>query len=196
MGMLPDRDFYAELSLLTIGPDVRRLAKRGRSLVRSAILIFIAILAFATTPARAQGTWLDTRMIRAMCSSKATPADNTDRLARRLNLTDPQKEALKDLTEASASALASTKTALCADKPDLSTTPDRMAFAKKMAETNLAGLKAVEPKLQAFYDSLDAKQKKAFDTGGRIGGIFDWWGKKEGAALRFTTKHASSSSWL
>ena len=32
--------------------------------------------------------------------------------------------------------------------------------------------------LQAFYDSLDAKQKKAFDTGGRIGGIFDWWGKK------------------
>ena len=39
-------------------------------------------------------------------------------------------------------------------------------------------LKAVEPKLQAFYDSLDAKQKKAFDTGGRIGGIFDWWGKK------------------
>jgi LTXXQ motif family protein len=174
MGMLPDRDFYAELSLLTIGPDVRRLAKRGRSLVRSAILIFIAILAFGTTPARAQGTWLDTRMIRAMCSSKATPADNTDRLARRLNLTDPQKEALKDLTEASASALASTKTALCADKPDLSTTPDRMAFAKKMAETNLAGLKAVEPKLQAFYDSLDAKQKKAFDTGGRIGGMFDW----------------------
>ena len=53
-----------------------------------------------------------------------------------------------------------------------------MAFAEKMAETKLAGLKAVEPKLQAFYDSLDAKQKKALDTGGRIGGIFDWWGKK------------------
>ena len=52
-----------------------------------------------------------------------------------------------------------------------------MAFAEKMAETKLAGLKAVEPKLQAFYDSLDAKQKEAFDTGGRIGGIFDWWGK-------------------
>ena len=109
-----------------------------------------------------------------MCSSKAAPADNTDRLARRLNLSDPQKEALKDLTEASASALASTRTALCTDKPDLSTTPGRMAFAKKMAETNLAGLKAVEPKLQAFYDTLDAKQKKAFDTGGRIGGMFDW----------------------
>ena len=146
--------------------------------MRSAILIFLAILAFATTPARAQGTWLETRMIRTICSSKATPAGNTDRLAKRLNLTDPQKEALKDLTDASASAAASAKTALCADKPDLSTTPGRMTFAEKMAETRLAGLKAVGPKLQAFYDSLDATQKKAFDTGGRIGGMFDWWGKK------------------
>ena len=146
--------------------------------MRSAIAIFLAILAFATTPARGQGTWLETKMISSICSSEATPAANTDRLAKRLNLTDPQKAALKALTDASASAEASAKKSLCADKPDLSTTPGRMAFAEKMAETRLAGLKAVEPKLQAFYDSLDAKQRKAFDTGGRIGGIFDWWGKK------------------
>ena len=146
--------------------------------MRSATLIFLGTLAFATAPARAQGTWLETRMIKAMCSGEATPAANTDRVARRLNLTDPQKAALKDLIDASASANASTKASLCADKPDLSTTPGRMAFAAKMAETRLAGLKAVEPKLQAFYDSLDAKQKKAFDIGGRIGGIFDWLGRK------------------
>jgi hypothetical protein len=146
--------------------------------VRSAILIFLAILAFATTPARAQGTWLETRMIRAICSSKATPAADTGRLAKRLSLTEPQKAALKDLSDASTSAEASAKTSLCADKTDLSTTPDRMAFAQKIAETKLAGLKEVEPKLKAFYDSLDAKQKNAFDTGGRIGGIFDWRGKK------------------
>ena len=146
--------------------------------MRSAILIFLAILAFATTPARAQGTWLETRMISAICRSEATPVANTDRLSSRLNLTDAQKAALKDLTDASASADASAKKSLCADTPDFSTTPGRMAFAEKMAETRLAGLKGVEPKLQAFYDSLDAKQKKAFDTGGRIGGIFDWWGKK------------------
>jgi hypothetical protein len=133
---------------------------------------------FATTPARAQGTWLEARMTRAICSSEATPAANTDRLVRRLNLADAQKAALKDLTDASASANASAKKSLCADKPDLSTTLGRMAFAEKMTEIRLAGLKAVEPKLQAFYDSLDAKQKKAFDTAGRIGGIFDWWGKK------------------
>jgi hypothetical protein len=146
--------------------------------MRSAILIFLAIFAFATSAARAQATWLETRMIKAICSSGATPVANTDGLARRLKLTDPQKAALKDLTDASASADASAKKSLCADKPDLSTTPGRMAFAAKMADTRLASLKAVEPKLQAFYDSLDAKQKKAFDTGGRIGGIFDWLGKK------------------
>ena len=145
--------------------------------MRSAIAIFLAILAFATTPARGQGTWLETKMISSICSSEATPAANTDRLAKRLNLTDPQKAALKDLTDASASAATSAQKSLCADKPDLSTT-GRMAFAEKMTETRLAGLKAAEPKLQAFYDSLDANQKKAFDTGGRIGGIFDWWSKR------------------
>ena len=146
--------------------------------MRSAIFIFSCILAFATTPARAQGTWLETKMISAICSGDATPATNTDRLAKRLSLTDAQKAALKDLNDASASADASARKSLCADKPDLSTTPGRMAFAERMAETRLAGLKAAEPKLKAFYDSLDAKQKKAFDTGGRIGGIFDWWGKR------------------
>lgn len=146
--------------------------------MRSAILIFLAIAAFAATPARAQGTSLETRMIRAICSSEATPAAKTDRLARRLDLTDSQKAALKDMTDASASANAAAKMALCADKPDLSTAPGRMAFAEKTADTRLAGLKAVGPKLQAFYDSLDAKQKKAFDTGGRVGGIFDWWARK------------------
>jgi hypothetical protein len=146
--------------------------------MRSVILVFLAILAFAMTAAHAQGTWLETRMIRSMCNSETTPAADTDRLAKRLNLTDPQKAALKDLADASASANASAKTSLCADKPDLSTTPGRMAFAEKIADTRLAGLKAVVPKIQAFYDGLDAKQKKAFDTGGRVGGIFDWWGRK------------------
>ena len=146
--------------------------------MRSAILFFLAILTFATTPARAQGTWLERRMISGICSSEATPEVSTDRLASRLNLTNPQKAALKDLADASASADASAKKSLCADKPDFSTTPGRMAFAERMAETRLAGLKAAEPKLKAFYDSLDPKQKKAFDTGGRIGGIFDWWGKR------------------
>ena len=145
--------------------------------MRSATLIFLAAsLAFATTPARAQSTALERGMVRAICSREATPAAG-ERLARRLSLTDPQKSALKDLTDTFASADASAKKSLCADKPNLSTTPGRMAFAEKMAEIRVAGLKAIEPKLQAVYDTLDARQKRAFDTGGRIGGIFNWWGK-------------------
>jgi hypothetical protein len=57
------------------------------------------------------------------------------------------------MTDAFASADASAKKSLCADKPDLSTMPGRMAFAEKVAEIRLAGLKAIEPKLQAFYDT-------------------------------------------
>ena len=126
----------------------------------SAILFFLAILAFATTSARAQGTWLETRMIRGICGSEAAPVANTDRLVRRLNLSDPQKAALKDLTDSSASADASAKKSLCADKPDFSTTPGRMAFAEKMAETRLAGLKAVVPKLQRFMTAWTRSKRK------------------------------------
>jgi LTXXQ motif family protein len=145
--------------------------------MRSIVLVILALLALATTPARAQTAWLESKMMERMCGAASPPGD-ADRMAKRLNLTDPQKAALKDMMDASAAGAASAKTALCADKPDLSTTPGRMAFSEKMMETRLANLKTVEPKLQAFYDSLDAKQKTAFDSGGRVGGLFSWWGKQ------------------
>jgi len=145
--------------------------------MRSALLILLASLSFAMTPARAQSRWLERDMVTVVCSREAAPAAG-ERLASRLNLTDAQKSALKDMTDAFASANASAKKSLCSDKPDLSTMPGRAAFAEKMAEIRLAGLKAIEPKLQAFYDTLDARQKRAFNTGGRVGGIFNWWGKR------------------
>ena len=145
--------------------------------MRSALLILLASLSFAMTPARAQSRWLERDMVTVVCSREAAPAAG-ERLASRLNLTDAQKSALKDMTDAFASANASAKKSLCSDKPDLSTMPGRAAFAEKMAEIRLAGLKAIEPKLQAFYETLDARQKRAFNTGGRVGGIFNWWGKR------------------
>ena len=144
--------------------------------MRRFVLGGLLALAMAGAPAHAE-SWLESKMIGAMCGGKAAPADNSAELAKRLKLTDPQKAALKDLADASAAASASAKTALCTDKPDLSTTVSRMAFSEKMMEARLASVKAIEPKLQAFYDTLDAKQKTAFDTGGRVGGMFDWWGK-------------------
>ncbi len=108
---------------------------------------------------------------------QAAPGDDSDRLAKRLNLTDAQKATLKDFVDASAASYASAKTAMCGAKPDLSTAPGRLAFSESMMQAQLDGMKAVEPKLQAFYSSLDDKQKKAFDNGGRVGGLFGWLGR-------------------
>jgi len=88
-------------------------------------------------------------MVRAVCSRQATPAAG-ERLARRLNLTAAQKSALKELTDAFASADASAKKSLCTDKPDLSTTPGRMAFAATMAEISLPASRQSSPSSRRF----------------------------------------------
>ncbi len=147
--------------------------------MRSLVLAGLAFasLAMAAPQAQAQSAWLASRMIEGMCNSKAAPGDDSDRLAKRLNLTDAQKAALKDFVDASAASFTSTKTAVCDTKPDLATSPGRLAFNEKVMQAQLDGLKAIEPKLQAFYDTLDDKQKHAFDTGGRVGGLFGWLGR-------------------
>ena len=145
--------------------------------MRSVLIGALAGLVVAATPASAQNAWLASKMIEGLCSSKAAPGDNLDRLAKRLNLTDAQKTALKDLQDASAASAASAKTALCDAKPDLATAPGRLAFGEKITQAQLDGMKAIEPKLRAFYASLDDKQKHAFDTGGRVGGLFGWLGR-------------------
>lgn len=131
-------------------------------------------LALAAAPASAQNAWLASKMIQGLCNDKAASAENVDRLAKRLKLSDAQKASLKDLEDASAASAATARTALCGAKPDLVTAPGRLAFGEKMAEAQLDGMKAVGPKLDAFYASLDDKQKHAFDTGGRVGGFFGW----------------------
>jgi hypothetical protein len=79
--------------------------------MRSPLLILLVGLTFATTTARAQSTSLERNMISAVCSRQATPAAG-ERVARRLNLTDVQKSALKDMTDAFASADAAAEVAM------------------------------------------------------------------------------------
>ena len=112
--------------------------------MRKLIVLVVAMAAAAATPATAQ-TWLESRMMASVCNSKAAPADESDRLSKRLALTDPQKAALKDLSDASAAAAASMKTALCGDKPDLATATGRMAFSEKMTSARLDTIKAIDP---------------------------------------------------
>jgi Spy/CpxP family protein refolding chaperone len=85
------------------------------------------------------------------------------RLAEELDLTDAQKAAYKDFVDARTKAVDDQKAALCATKPDLSKFESRLAFHQSMLEARLAALKEENPKLLAFYNSLDADQKAKFD---------------------------------
>ena len=90
-------------------------------------------------------------------------AKRADRLAERLKLTDAQKASFKDLQDARLKAHADAKAAFCANKPDLSTFEKKLAFRKSMMQRRLDMFKAVEPKLIAFFNSLDATQKPEFE---------------------------------
>jgi hypothetical protein len=86
-----------------------------------------------------------------------------ERLAEHLNLTDAQKNAYKEFVDARTKAVDDAKATLCATKPDLSTFESRLTFHQNMLEARLAALKVENPKLLAFYQSLDADQKEKFD---------------------------------
>jgi DNA-binding MarR family transcriptional regulator len=88
---------------------------------------------------------------------------NTEgRRQKRLKLTDSQKAAYKDLQDTRAKARADRIAAFCDSKPDLSSFEKRLAFRGGMLQRRLDMFKAVEPKLLAFDNSLDDKQKKQF----------------------------------
>ena len=50
-----------------------------------------------------------------------------------------------------------------ANKPDLSSFEARLNFGQAFVEARLTALKAENPKLIAFYNSLDTRQKEKFD---------------------------------
>jgi hypothetical protein len=91
-----------------------------------------------------------------------------DRLADRLKLTDPQKASLTDLRDTFVKAATDAK-AVCGEKPDTSTVVGRLASTEKRAEATLGLIKAVQPKVEAFYATLDDTQKATFDRMGSRG---------------------------
>jgi len=93
-----------------------------------------------------------------------------NRLTDQLKLTDPQKASLKDLQDTFIKAATDAK-ALCNETPDLGTVVGRLAFAEKRTETMLTLMKTVQPKLEAFYGSLDDTQRASFNQMGPHGGF-------------------------
>ena len=101
-----------------------------------------------------------------LCAERGGPSHHpelADRLTKRLDLNDMQKAAFKEFHEVRRKSLEDTKATLCANKPDLSSFEARLVFGQNFLEARLAALKAENPKLIAFYNSLDARQKEKFD---------------------------------
>jgi len=86
-----------------------------------------------------------------------------ERLAEHLGLNDAQKTAYKEFKEARLKSLEDSKAKLCASKPDLSSFGARLEFSQTLLEARLTAVKAENPLLIAFYNSLDDKQKAKFD---------------------------------
>ncbi len=102
-----------------------------------------------------------------ICSGAPEQGDRAaqygDVLAKNLLLSDDQKKVLKDYQDAQTKAIADAKAKFCADKPNLANFADSLAFRQKLLEQQLDTLKAVNPKLIDFYNSLNDEQKAKFD---------------------------------
>lgn len=85
-------------------------------------------------------------------------------LAERLRLTPAQMSAFKELQDARAKARADARAAVCAHRPDLSTFEKRLAFRQAMMQRRLDRMKAMAPKVVAFYKTLDARQRVDFEA--------------------------------
>lgn len=86
-----------------------------------------------------------------------------ERLAEHLGLNDAQKAAYKEFKEARLKSLEDSKAKICDSKPDLSSFESRLVFSQTLLEARLNAVKAENPMLIAFYNSLDDRQKQKFD---------------------------------
>jgi Spy/CpxP family protein refolding chaperone len=132
----------------------------------SALVVASAILVAGFGPAQAEKDGDRGSVYDRICAAPTEHGHHhklAERLAKHLNLTDAQKAAYKDFVDARTKAVDDMKTTLCATKPDLSTFDSRLTFHQNMLEARLAALKEENPKLLAFYKSLDADQKEKFD---------------------------------
>jgi hypothetical protein len=88
-----------------------------------------------------------------------------DHIGGQLRLTDAEQPSFKDLRDTAVKALTSAKAA-CGQKPDFATVTGRLDFAVVRGEALLTAVKTIQPKLDAFYASLDDGQKKLLDAFG------------------------------
>jgi|SRR5579863_763377 len=137
---------------------------------RSVVAFFVVACAiFGAASANAQSMAKPSSgggMLEHFCSTDSAKAPEgrlAETLASRLVLNDAQKAAFKDWQDARHSARDNMKAAVCADKPDASTLEGRLELHQKFLQARLEAMEAENPKLLAFYNTLDAKQKAIVD---------------------------------
>jgi len=130
--------------------------------------LILASVAFAATSGPAAAAHYGPRHapFERVCDERDGPSHHpelADRMARHLDLNDAQKAAFKEFHEARRQSIEDAKAKLCSNKPDLSSFEARLSFSQTFLEARLTALQAENPKLIAFYNSLDAGQKEKFD---------------------------------
>lgn len=116
-------------------------------------------------PMGRQQMWLD-----HMCATDAAHdhmatmmEHRAQHLATILQLNPTQVAALKEVGDSRLKDRADFRASVCANKPDLSTFPARMAFIAKTMQHRADAFKAEADKLTVFYNGLDDRQKAAFE---------------------------------
>ncbi len=138
--------------------------------MRKLKLVFFAVALAALTPRLALALETEphpTRSVEHFCSEETGKIERegkmSEALAKHLKLNDAQKALLKDFEDARAHAFDAAKKRICGEKPDLSSFEARLNYHQRFLEDRLEMVKTENPKLIAFYNSLDAVQKAQFD---------------------------------
>ncbi len=115
-----------------------------------------------------QAMWLD-----EMCSARnghqgmgEEMRGRAQHMATMLELNPSQIATLKGIEDARMKGASEFRASICAQKPDLASFTGRLNFRVAMMQHRLDAFKDEAGRLSSFYNSLDAKQKAAFEEMG------------------------------
>ncbi len=132
-----------------------------------ALLVLASALATAATAQAQVSANHPSHSLERYCAEETGKVEREGKMsqamAKHLSLNDTQKAVLKDFEDARAKAIEMIKSRVCAEKTDLSGFEARLHFHQRFLEDRLEALKIENPKLIAFYNTLDEKQKATFD---------------------------------
>jgi LTXXQ motif family protein len=131
-----------------------------------ALTMVAAFLGASPWQARAAQDAPHNALFERLCSKQNNESSHRkigERLIAQLKLTAAQQTAYNDFQEARLKSVNDAKAKLCAKEPDLSSFEERLNFSQSFMEARLEAMRAENPKLIAFYNSLDDKQKRKFD---------------------------------